>query len=209
MAQAADDIVNAYLHAVNGAALDHSKQVTLGYIKNPDLLFISGTPGHTDRSFTSADDAVHAAALDILQHTEVIGGDLLMKRAHQNSPSNTPEAGPAGGGMPGQSQASGADQLATMAGDLSVAQDYENYLNNREAINALIAANPNSAFAAGWIATFARVNELHLNQYGASDFLGGLVGYLDSVGKAGLGFDAANVAVRRGPDGDSVEIKVA
>jgi hypothetical protein len=85
MAQAADDIVNAYLHAVNGAALDHSKQVTLGYIKNPNLLYITGTPGHTDRSFVSADDAVHAAALDVLQHTEVIGGDLLMKRAHQNS----------------------------------------------------------------------------------------------------------------------------
>ena len=50
-----------------------------------------------------------------------------------------------------------------MSGDLSVAQDYENYLNNREAINALIAANPDSAFTAGWIATFARVNELGLN----------------------------------------------
>ncbi len=66
---------------------------------------------------------------------------VASKRAHQNSPSNIPEAGPAGGGMPGQSQVSGADQLATMAGDLSVAQDYENYLNNREAINALIVAN--------------------------------------------------------------------
>ncbi|MEA2820226.1 MAG: hypothetical protein QOJ86_2230, partial [Bradyrhizobium sp.] len=196
MAQAADDIINAYLHAVNGAALDHSKQATIGYIKNPDLLFISGVPGHTDRSFTSADDAVHAAALDVLQHTEVIGGDLLMKRAHQNSLSNVPETG--GGGLPGQSQVSGADQLATMAGDISVAQDYENYLDNREAINALIAANPNSAFAAGWIATFARVNELGLNHMGASDFLGGLVGYLDSVNKAGLGAEAANATVKQG-----------
>ena len=85
MAQAADDIINAYLHAVDGAALDHSKQVTLGYIKNPDLLFITGAPGNTNHSFTSADDAVHAAALDVLQNLEVIGGDLLMKRAHQNS----------------------------------------------------------------------------------------------------------------------------
>jgi hypothetical protein len=85
MAPAADVIINAYLRAVNGVALDHSKQVTLGYIVNPDLLFISGTPGHTDHSFTNADDAVHAAALDVLQNTEVIGGDLLLKRAHQNS----------------------------------------------------------------------------------------------------------------------------
>ena len=34
-------------------------------------------------------------------------------------------------------------------GDLSVAQDYENYLNNREAINALIAANPGFGFYRG------------------------------------------------------------
>ena len=87
MAQAADAIVNAYLHAVDGVALDHSKQVALGYIKNPDLLFITGAPGNTNHSFTSADDAVHAAALDVLQNLEVIGGDLLMKRAHHNSPS--------------------------------------------------------------------------------------------------------------------------
>jgi hypothetical protein len=50
MAQAADDIVNAYLHAVNGAALDHSKQVTLGYIKNPDLLYVTGVPGNANRN---------------------------------------------------------------------------------------------------------------------------------------------------------------
>ncbi|MEA2838217.1 MAG: hypothetical protein QOD89_2767, partial [Bradyrhizobium sp.] len=208
MAQAARDIINAYLHAVDGVALDHSKQATLGYIKNPDLLFISGVPGHTDRSFVSADDAVHAAALDVLQHLEVIGGDLLMKRAHHNSPSNTPEAAPAGGGMPGQSQVSGADQLATMAGDLSVAQDYANYLNNREAINALMAANPNSAFTAGWIATFARVSDLGLNRAGPTDFLGGLVGWLDSVNKAGIGAAAATASFNQIGSTALIDIKV-
>jgi Ca2+-binding RTX toxin-like protein len=70
-----------------------------------------------------------------------------------------------------------------------------------------MAANPESAFTAGWIATFARVNDLRLNQYGASDFLGGLVGFLDSVKKAGLGFDPANVSLKYGGD-VSVEIKV-
>ncbi|WP_375415518.1 hypothetical protein [uncultured Bradyrhizobium sp.] len=111
-------------------------------------------------------------------------------------------------GLTAPSSQSGAEQLATLSGDLSVAQDYENYLNNREAINAVMAANPDSAFTAGWIATFARVNDLHLNQYGKSDFLGGLVGYLDSVGKAGLGFDAANVAVTQSGAGVTVAIKV-
>ena len=72
---------------------------------------------------------------------------------------------------------------SALGGNLSVAQDYENYLNNREAINALIAANPDTAFTAGWIATFARVNDLRLNQSDASDFLGGLVGYLEFGGQ--------------------------
>jgi hypothetical protein len=85
MAAAAASIVNTYFAAVNGAALDRYKQATIGYTKNPDLLYITGVPNHTDRSFTDANDAVQAAALDVLQHSEMIGGDLLMKRAHQNS----------------------------------------------------------------------------------------------------------------------------
>jgi hypothetical protein len=210
MANATVAIVNEYLHAVNGAALDHSKQTMVGYVTDPQLYYVSGwVPSGAYHTNLTPDDAVHAAALDLLQHTEVIGGDLLMKRAHQNSPSNIPET-QAGSGAPGQSQVSSAEQLVTMSGDLSVAQDYENYLNNREAINALIAANPDSAFAAGWIATFARVNDLGLNHMGASDFLGGLVGYLDSVNKAGLGAEAANATVSRGAGNTVlVDVKVA
>jgi hypothetical protein len=207
MAAAAVSIVNAYLTAAKGAALDHSKQALVGYLTDPSLFYINGVPGHpADGSFLKPDGAVHAAALDVLQNTEVIGGDLLLKRAHQNSSSNHSQAAPAGepppsNGDPGPSGApsapapvSASEQLAVMSGDLSVAQDYENYLNNREAINALMAANPNSAFTAGWIATFARVNELGLNHANASDFLGGLVGWADSVKKTGLGGDAANIS---------------
>jgi hypothetical protein len=124
-----------------------------------------------------------------VHNTDVIGGDLLLKRAHANSVY--------------------AD-TSVLGGDLQVAEDYERYLNNREAINAVMAANPDTAFTAGWIATFARVNDLGLNHYGASDFLGGLVGYLDSVDKAGLGAAAANATVKRGGDNSViVEVKVA
>src|SRR5204863_4106061 len=123
---------------------------------------------------------------------EVIGGDLLLKRAHQNSPSNTPQVSSMDDNGHWTSVSS-AEQLVALSGDLSVAQDYENYLNNREAINAVIATHPDSVFTAGWIATFARANALGLNHVNASDFLGGLVGWLDSVKKAGLVFDAAGV----------------
>jgi Ca2+-binding RTX toxin-like protein len=211
MARATDDIINAYLKAVNGAALDQSKQTWTGYVTDPNFRYINGeVPTHKYLSFISPDDAVHAAALDVLQHTEVIGGDLLLKRAHYNSPSNIPDPGPEWNGLTAASSQSGAEKLVIMSADLRVAQDYENYLNNREAINALMAANPDSAFTAGWIATFARVNDLGLNHVAPSDFLGGLVGYLDSVNKAGLGVVAANASVRPGPGaGFTVEIGTA
>jgi hypothetical protein len=209
MAAATDAIINAYLTAVKGVALDHSKQTWVGYVTDPNFRYINGeVPTHKYLSFISPDDAVHAAALDVLQHLEVIGGDLLLKRAHHNSPSNIPDPGPEWNGLTAASSQSGAEKLVIMGADLSVAQDYENYLNNREAINALMAANPDSAFAAGWIATFARVNELGLNHVNASDFLGGLVGYLDSVNKAGLGAMAANATVKQSGGDVTVEIKV-
>jgi Ca2+-binding RTX toxin-like protein len=210
MAAATAGIVNGYLAAVNGVVIDHSKQTMVGFVTDPDFRYVNGwTPNHHYYSFISPDDAVHAAALDILQHTEVIGGDLLMKRAHQNSASNVAGPEPEWAGLTTPSSQSGAEQLLTMSADLSVAQDYENYLNNREAINAVMAAYPESAFTAGWIATFARVNDLGLNHMNASDFLGGLVGYLDSVNKAGLGVEAANVTVRRPADNSIlVEIKI-
>ena len=209
MAAAAVSIINAYLRAANGIVLDHSKQIQIGYVTDPDFRYIAGwAPTHNYASFISPDDAVHAAALDVLQHSEVIGGDLILKRAHQNSSSNIPKPAPAVGAAP--SAVSSAEQLVTMSADLSVAQDYANYLNNREAINALIAANPESAFAAGWIATFARVNDLKLNHTSSSDLLGGLVGFLDSVSKAGLGAMAANASVKYGVGGSPiVEVSVA
>jgi hypothetical protein len=211
MAAAAVSIINTYLGAVKGAALDHSTQTQIGYVTDPSFRYIDGwAPTHQYYSFLGPDDAVHRAALDVLQHTEVIGGDLLLKRAHANSTASIPDPKPEWAGLITPSSQSGTEKLATLSADLSVAQDYENYLNNREAINALMATNPNSAFAAGWIATFARVNDLGLNHMSGSDFLGGLVGYLDSVNKAGLGAEAANAVVKRGSDNSViVEIKVA
>jgi hypothetical protein len=77
-------IINAYLGAVKGAALDHSKQVTIGYRTDPQSSYIVGVPGHPAAGvFFATGYAVQAAAVDVLQHTEAIGGDLLLKRGHQ------------------------------------------------------------------------------------------------------------------------------
>tara|TARA_R110001583_G_scaffold185291_1_gene345296 strand:+ start:8639 stop:11470 length:2832 start_codon:yes stop_codon:yes gene_type:complete len=47
--------------------------------------------------------------------------------------------------------------------NLQIADDYHTYLENRDAIDMLIEADPNSAFAAGWYATLAQAYEMGLN----------------------------------------------
>jgi Ca2+-binding RTX toxin-like protein len=201
LATAASSLTNAYLSSVNGIALAYSKQLHIGYqTTNIGTPYFWGEDAvvPVDGSYVnvvvyhksaSGDDTANAAAVDLLRHTEVAGGDLILKRAHQHS---------------------AYVNTLTFAGDLQIAQDYERYLNNREVVNALIAANPNSAFTAGWAATFSRASELGLSQYGSSDLLGGLlVGYFDSIRKAGLNFDPANVSIKRGADGSvTLEIHV-
>ncbi|MGH0004656.1 calcium-binding protein [Pseudovibrio ascidiaceicola] len=46
---------------------------------------------------------------------------------------------------------------------MQIADDYHKYLENRETINSLIAAEPESAFAAGWLATFIAAKDLGLD----------------------------------------------
>jgi hypothetical protein len=73
MADPALAIINAYLGAVKGAALDHFKQVTLGYQTDPQPSYIIGVPSHPAGGvFFATGYAVQAAAVD-----------LLIKRAHR------------------------------------------------------------------------------------------------------------------------------
>jgi Ca2+-binding RTX toxin-like protein len=185
--------VNAYLSFVNGVGIGQSSAYEIGYqTDNTAVPYVAWHPSVSDWDaphYATPEEAVKAASMHLLHNTEVVGGNLLLKRAHQHSQYS---------------------DMLTLAGDLQVAQDYERYLNNRELINALIAANPDSAFAIGWAATFARVNDLHLKDYGASDFLGGLVGFLESMKLAGLVFDASSVSVQRGNNGSiTIAIHVA
>jgi hypothetical protein len=199
-------IANSYLDAVHGAGIAYSGKVMTGYNAGAaPYQYITGWfPNGTEVAphFANATDAIQEGVRELLVNTEVIGGDLLMKRAHQafiNGPHPAPTE-----------NSPDFSDLTSLSGNLSVAQDYENYLNNREAINALIAANPNTAFAAGWIATFARVNDLGLNHMKGSDFLGGLAGYIDSLNKAGLGAEAANAIIYRGAGNSvAVDVKIA
>jgi hypothetical protein len=197
-------IVNNYLDTVHGMAIDHRGKVMIGYNSGAaPYPYVAGWfPNGTEVTphFSTPTDAIEEGVRELLMQTEVVGGDLLMKRAHQVF---------AGGPHPDpNSDPTNFTDLVTLSGDLRTAQDYEQYLNDRETINALIELKPDSAFTAGWAATFARVKDLDLNHARPSDFLGGLMGYLDSVQKAGLNFDAANVSVKQSGSNVTIEIKV-
>jgi hypothetical protein len=124
MAGGVVNIVNAYLTAVGGVALGEMTQELIGYqTDNPSVPYIAEELSqnfYLIPHYQHAEDAVNTTALDLLHHTEAVGGDLLLKRAHQDSQYT---------------------DVVALSGDLQVAEDYERYLNNREAINALIAAN--------------------------------------------------------------------
>lgn len=107
-----------------------------------------------------ADVAVEAGVLAGIRSTRIMGGDLLVKRAIY---------------------AAGADDLVTLLGNIQVAEDFGEYLRNAEAINNIIAAQPNSTFAATWMVTLLQAEELGLNRASLSDFFGGAGGFLRSV----------------------------
>ena len=156
----------------------------------------AGTYGMRKKDFTYKPDPAQGGgtslrkrdAGDVLDHGlfhafsdfEIAGGDIFMKRAFYNT------LDMAGG-------ASGFE-VNTLYGNLTIASDYRGYVDNAPAINALIAADGESAFAAGWVATLTQARELNLHKRHAADWSGGWNWYLDawgiSAGAIGLVVDA-------------------
>ena len=71
--------------------------------------------------------------------------------------------------------------INTLLGDMAVAGDFGRYLDNRNAIIATIAAEPDTAFAAGWVATLARSAEMGINRRAYTDWIGGWSLFLDEM----------------------------
>ncbi len=106
-------------------------------------------------------------------HDGFAGGDVFVKRAFYNSLAGVTQAG----------------DLTSLLGNFSMAQDYSFYLQNSASINALLAAEPDSAFTAGWVITLARAVELGLLKRHEADWYGGFEHFLKSEDAS-----AANVA---------------
>jgi Calx-beta domain len=131
--------------------------------------------GSIDAKFTSADQLInHGLFIGLSDITErLAGGDVYIKRAVAATllQANGSRAASQRGGF----------EVQTLLGNVSTAQDYASYLQNTAAINALIAAEPESAFSAGWTITFARSIELGLNRRAATDWVGGFNAWMDEL----------------------------
>ena len=134
--------------------------------------------GGVRKSFSDAgQDLTYAVtnSLNQILHGGIKGGDVYIKRAVQaflNAAQPTP-GGPVSG------------DLSALTGDISIAQNYEEYADNTATINALIAASHEQRVRgrlAGHLAGGPTRSEL--DQRAASDWTGGWGAYL-----AGLNAD--------------------
>jgi Ca2+-binding RTX toxin-like protein len=116
---------------------------------------------------------------------QIQGGDVFLKRAFYNS----------------LSLVEGAQDidLAALAADMIIGRDYGNYFDNSLPINAMMISAPESTFAAGWVVTLARADELQLGKRAASDWTGGFNFLLNNV--LGFGPSHLDLALDRQPGG--------
>ncbi|HCK83396.1 MAG TPA: hypothetical protein DHW63_02410, partial [Hyphomonadaceae bacterium] len=140
----------------------------------------------------------HGAFIALYDLSErLVGGDVYIKRAV------TATMAMSGGNRFAAGYAAGDFEANTLFGNIATAQDYAQYLQDGAVINALIAAEPSSAFTAGWTITFARVLELGLDRRWKSDWLGGWAAFLDETadGKIdGTAFAPGNVFLELDPE---------
>jgi Ca2+-binding RTX toxin-like protein len=175
LALAAADTFNGILAATGGRLLDPRAIQTGNYgMRKTDYVYRPTSTRDKDAitaRFSGADAASKLIAHGVLEGLtdpdfKIMGGDVYVKRALYN-------------GLAGVN-AENFDP-ATVLGNIVTAQRYETYLANSSAINALIAAEPDSVFTAEWAITFARAVELGLTRRHESDWYGGFSLLLDEV----------------------------
>lgn len=168
MAQSAVDGINNLIDYVvggtdiNGNANSLALREKFGHSGNTIYFDWFNGSGWT-RIYSGSDGSVatETGISYALRETRIRGGDIFAKRALYRMPNAS---------------------LASMLGYFQIATDYRQYLTNAPSINAAIAADPSSTFAAGWIVTLLQAEELGLSKFAPSDFYGGLMGFAESFG---------------------------
>ncbi len=196
------DTANAYLDLINGELLnggyyvqvEHQEGLFIGDYFSPTGARLARRESHADgRGNQAPVDVLEFVTLQLLQRMEIAGGNLYIKRALAGS------------------QATTAQELA---GDVAIAGDYAAYLQNKGVIDAIILIDPESAFAAGWIITLLRAEELGITDWQQSDFHGGLKGFLAGFRMDDTDYDNISVSVygttlvitRDGDEANRIEI---
>ena len=168
MAQAAANTMNNVLGIIGGTLIDgESVQAGTYGLRKKDTFTYRDEPSRTrgkrdvDLFFkgeSGAERLLNHGVFQALDDFKIAGGEIFMKRAFYRTIE----------GMTASSY--DADVLL---GNLSFANDYATYQENAAIINALIAAEPDSAFSAGWVITLQKAVELGLHKRHESDFYGG------------------------------------
>lgn len=185
MASQVGELLNAVVNASGARVLDASGIQTGAYDqKAGDFIYKSSTAGgYAFRTDDMQAVVLHGAFIALNDLSErLAGGDVYVKRALAFTLQQ------AGGNPNDASNYSAGDfEAGALFGNIATARDYGSYLQNVAAINALMVAEPQSAFTAGWTITFARVMELGLDRRWKSDWVGGWAAFLDETADGIIG----------------------
>ncbi len=156
MATSARDTLNSIVELVtrgdDRAVVSNTWSPTQVYGHTGGQLWVKlGGPSASKTNVNSADEAVDKGVLWALPATQIVGGDLFLKRAIYNQVRN-----------PGQ-----AESVATLYGDLQIAEDYGFYLLHQSAIDAEIA-EPYLSLSSGQ-KTFYGANKAFMTRAMAKD----------------------------------------
>ncbi len=185
VASAVSDTFNAVLSATGGTLLNPSAVQSGNYgMRKKAFVYKPFSTRDSDaitQKFSGKDAAMRLIGYGVYTgftdpDFQIAGGDTYVKRALYR----TFELG-------------GLDPLNfdsnVLLGNMASAQQYESYLANSGVINALVAAEPNSAFAIETLITLARAEELGLTKRAASDWFGGFTFLIQEAGTTAAGVD--------------------
>ena len=196
LASAAAETFNAVLAASGGTLLD-PESVQAGNYGMRKSDFVYRPTSTRDKSATTfrlsskpEDSFQRIVGYGVVQglrdpNFQIMGGDVYVKRAIYNTFDIAPFD---------------ADNFDTsvLLGNIASAQAYEGYLANSGVINALAAAEPNSAFAVETLINLARADELGLTRRHKSDWFGGFNYLMEeartSAAKVAFGLDYDNAS---------------
>jgi Ca2+-binding RTX toxin-like protein len=174
---------------VNGEAIDAG---SYGMRGKRFVYWEDGTSSENRVKFKDAEELVEYGVLEALPSFQFLGGDVYAKRAFYKTLASagligtTAETGGSPELVPGQLYDSKPITtvdfgLDTLLGNFAVVDRLHVYLQSSASVNALIAAEPDSALAAEWMLAFARMDELGLWRRSSYDWDGGFAYLLDSA----------------------------